>query len=100
MPSHPNRTSPPSRTWSPRPTPQRAGATAALLAASGVAVALATVLLGQKYFGWGSESVKLLLGLKKGQQPPSTIIDSGVDIVTKENVEAYVAEWNKLAAGQ
>jgi ribose transport system substrate-binding protein len=60
----------------------------------------ATVLLGQKYFGWGSESVKLLVGLKKGQQPPSTIIDSGVDIVTKENVDAYVAEWNKLAAGQ
>jgi ribose transport system substrate-binding protein len=60
----------------------------------------ATVLLGQKYFGWGSESVKLLVGLKKGQQPPSAIIDSGVDIVTKENVDAYVAEWNKLAGGQ
>jgi ribose transport system substrate-binding protein len=60
----------------------------------------ATVLLGQKYFGWGSESVKLLAGLKKGQQPPAPIIDSGVDIVTKENVDAYVAEWNKLAGGQ
>ena len=60
----------------------------------------ATVLLGQKYFGWGSETVKLLVGLKKGQQPPSQIIDSGVDIVTKENVDAYVAEWNKLAGGQ
>jgi ribose transport system substrate-binding protein len=60
----------------------------------------AHVLLGQKYFGWGSETVKLLVGLKKGQQPPSPIIDSGVDIVTKENVDAYVAEWNKLAGGQ
>ena len=60
----------------------------------------AHVLLGQKYFGWGSETVKLLVGLKKGQQPPSTIIDSGVDIVTKENVDAYVAEWNKLVAGK
>ena len=60
----------------------------------------ATVLLGQKYFGWGSETVKLLAGLKKGQQPPSAIIDSGVDIVTKDNVDAYVAEWNKLAGGQ
>jgi ribose transport system substrate-binding protein len=60
----------------------------------------AHVLLGQKYFGWGSESVKLLVGLKNGQQPPSAIIDSGVDIVTKDNVDAYVAEWNKLTAGQ
>jgi ribose transport system substrate-binding protein len=60
----------------------------------------AHVLLGQKYFGWGGESVKLLVGLKKGQQPPSAIIDSGVDIVTKDNVDAYVAEWNKLAGSQ
>lgn len=60
----------------------------------------AHVLLGQKYFGWGSESVKLLVGIKKGQNPPSPIIDSGVDIVTRENVDQYVAEWNKLLSGQ
>jgi ribose transport system substrate-binding protein len=60
----------------------------------------AHVLLGQKYFGWGSESVKLLVGLKKGQQPPSPIMDSGVDIVTRENVDQYVAEWNRMASGQ
>ena len=38
--------------------------------------------------------------MKNGQQQPSAIIDSGVDIVTKDNVDAYVAEWNKLAGGQ
>jgi ribose transport system substrate-binding protein len=57
------------------------------------------VLLGQKYFGWGSESVKLLHGIKSGKQPPSTIIDSGVDVVTKDNVEQYAEQWKKMAAG-
>jgi ribose transport system substrate-binding protein len=57
------------------------------------------VLLGQKYFGWGSESVKLLHGIKNGQNPPSPIIDSGVDIVTKENVEQYVETWRKMEKG-
>jgi ribose transport system substrate-binding protein len=60
----------------------------------------AHVLLGQKYFGWGSETVKLLVNLKNGQKPPSAIIDSGVDIVTKDNVDQYVAEWNRLSSGQ
>ncbi len=60
----------------------------------------ATLLLGQKYFGWGGESVKLLAKLKAGQQPPSTIIDSGVDIVTKDNVDEYVTNWNRMMQGQ
>jgi ribose transport system substrate-binding protein len=55
------------------------------------------VLLGQKYFGWGSESVRLLRDLNKGQQPPSSIIDSGVDVVTRENVDAYEQQWKKMA---
>ena len=58
------------------------------------------VLLGQKYFGWGSETVKLLHGIKNGRMPPSPIINSGVDIVTKENVEQYAEQWKKLEAGQ
>jgi ribose transport system substrate-binding protein len=60
----------------------------------------AHVLLGQKYFGWGSETVKLLVNLKNGQKPPSAIIDSGVDIVTKDNVDQYVADWNRLSSTQ
>ena len=58
-----------------------------------------TVLIGQKYFGWGSESVKLLYDLKKGKAPSSTIIDSGVDVVTKENVDDYAAKWKKMESG-
>jgi ribose transport system substrate-binding protein len=55
------------------------------------------VLLGQKYFGWGTEPVKLLHDIKQGKNPPSPIIDSGVDVVTKENLEQYRAEWKKMA---
>ena len=57
------------------------------------------VLLGQKYFGWGSESVKLLHGIKNGRMPPSPIINSGVDVVTRENVDEYAEQWKKLEAG-
>ena len=58
------------------------------------------VLLGQKYFGWGSESVKLLHDIKNGKQPPAAIIDSGVDVVTKENVDQYEQQWKKMAGPQ
>jgi len=54
------------------------------------------VLIGQKYFGWGSESVKILAGLKAGQKPPAEIIDSGVDVVTPANLDKYVADWARL----
>jgi ribose transport system substrate-binding protein len=58
------------------------------------------VLLGQKYFGWGSESVRLLYDIKNGKPPATPIVDSGVDVVTKANVDEYVAGWKKLEAGQ
>jgi len=58
------------------------------------------VLLGQKYFGWGAEPVRILAELKAGKQPPSPIIDSGVDVVTAANVDEYVAAWKKLEAGK
>jgi ribose transport system substrate-binding protein len=57
------------------------------------------VLLGQKYFGWGSESVKLLNDIKNGKKPATAIIDSGVDVVTKDNVEQYAEQWKKMQAG-
>ena len=57
------------------------------------------VLLGQKYFGWGSEPVKILHGIKNGRMPATPIIDSGVDIVTRENAEAYLAEFKRLESG-
>jgi ribose transport system substrate-binding protein len=58
-----------------------------------------TVLIGQKYFGWGSEAVKLLYDIKQGKNPSSPIIDSGVDVVTKDNVEDYAAKWKKMESG-
>jgi ribose transport system substrate-binding protein len=54
------------------------------------------VLLGQKYFGWGGESVRLLADIKAGKMPANPIIDSGVDIVTAANVDQYVTSWNAL----
>ena len=57
------------------------------------------VLIGQKYFGWGSESVKLLYDIKHGKMPASPIINSGVDVVTKENLDDYIAKWKKMESG-
>src|SRR3954465_8198893 len=57
------------------------------------------VLVGQKYFGWGSEPVKLLYDITQGKMPPRTIIDSGLDVVTRENVEDYVLLWKKMESG-
>jgi len=57
------------------------------------------VLVGQKYFGWGSESVKLLYDIKQGKMPPAAIIDSGLDVVTKENLDDYIAKWKKMESG-
>ena len=50
------------------------------------------VLLGQKLWGWGHESMRMLREIKAGKKVPE-INDSGVDIVTKENVEAYAEKW-------
>ena len=59
----------------------------------------AQVLIGQKYFGWGSETIKLLHQIVNGQKPATTIIDSGVDVVTQENVDAYIAQWKVMESG-
>ena len=58
------------------------------------------ILIGQKYFGWGSEPVKMLAGIKAGKMPTATIIDSGVDVVRQDNVDAYVEAFKKLEAGK
>lgn len=61
----------------------------------------AHVLIGQKYFGWGSESIRLLHNyVVKNEKPASTFIDSGVDVVTKENVDSYIEKWNKMVKGE
>jgi ribose transport system substrate-binding protein len=57
------------------------------------------VLLGQKYFGWGGESVRLLYDIVHGKRPVSPIIDSGVDVVTADNVDAYLKMWKAMEGG-
>ena len=58
------------------------------------------ILIGQKYFGWGEEPVKMLAGIKAGRMPTATIIDSGVDVVRADNVDAYIAQFKKLEEGK
>ena len=49
-------------------------------------------LVGQKYYAWGYESVKILKGLRDGKTYPA-FVDSGLDVVTRENVDAMAAKW-------
>ena len=58
------------------------------------------VLLGQKYFGWGGESVQLLYDIVHGKRPANPIIDSGVDVVTADNVDAYLKMWKAMEGGR
>lgn len=54
------------------------------------------MLIGQKLWGWGYESVTMLRGMvKEGKKYPA-VIDSGVDIVTKDNVEHYAQKWKTM----
>ncbi len=57
------------------------------------------VLLGQKYFGWGAESIRLLNDIINGKKPASAVIDSGVDIVTLKNLDEYLALFKKMESG-
>jgi len=57
------------------------------------------VLLGQKYFGWGGESIRLLSDIIHGKRPANPIIDSGVDVVTADNVDAYLKMWKAMESG-
>ncbi|HAV24017.1 MAG TPA: ABC transporter substrate-binding protein [Bacteroidetes bacterium] len=54
------------------------------------------VLVAQKLWGWGYHSVSMLHGIIKEKKKYPDIIDSGVDIVTKDNVEEYAAKWKTM----
>lgn len=56
-------------------------------------------LVGQKYFGWGAEAVRLLADIKAGRMPPEPIIDSGVEVVTADNVDEFLVRWHQLESG-
>lgn len=52
-------------------------------------------LVGQKYFGWGEESVRLLKQIHDGNPPKEVYQYSEMDLVTPENVDAYLEQWRK-----
>ncbi len=57
--------------------------------------------VGQKYFGWGSQSVKILHEIvADGKLPERVFVDSGVDLVTRDNVDEYVKKWKKMERGE
>ena len=58
------------------------------------------ILIGQKYFGWGTEPVKMLADIKAGKMPTQKIVDSGVDVVRQDNVDAYIEAFRKLEEGK
>lgn len=54
------------------------------------------VLLGQKYFGWGYESVRLLMdNIVHSKSPEKPMINAPLDRVTKENADEYGKNWDK-----
>jgi len=56
--------------------------------------------IGQKYFGWGAEPTRILYEIvTEGKYPENKIVDSGVDVVTPENVDDYHKKWEKMERG-
>jgi len=58
------------------------------------------LLIGQKYFGWGEQSVRLLKRLHDGEKIAEVYQYSGMDVVTKDNVDAYVEQWKRWERGE
>jgi ribose transport system substrate-binding protein len=57
------------------------------------------LLVGQKYFGWGEESVRLLKRIINGDRPTQPYHYSGMDVVTRDNLDAYLEQWKRWKAG-
>ncbi len=54
-----------------------------------------SALLGQKYFGWGYDTVSLMHGHLTSGTEVSDFIDSGVDVVCANNVDDMTAKWQR-----
>lgn len=52
-----------------------------------------SALVGQKYWGWGYDSIQIVYDRVVEQKEFSPFIDTGVDIVTRNNVDAMLAAW-------
>ena len=57
------------------------------------------LLVGQKYFGWGEESVRLLKAIHDGERPQNVYHYSGIDVVTRDNLDQYLEQWKRWEAG-
>lgn len=57
------------------------------------------LLIGQRYFGWGEEPVRILKSIHDGQRPQQVYQDSGMDVVTRDNLDAYLEQWKRWVAG-
>jgi len=51
-------------------------------------------LVGQKYWGWGYDSIQILYDYIVNEQEFPDWIDSGMDIVTIHNVDVMIEAWN------
>ena len=52
-----------------------------------------SVLIGQKYWKWGYDSIQIMYDRLVHQQTFPTFIDTGLDIVTRKNVDAMKEAW-------
>ena len=57
------------------------------------------LLVGQKYFGWGEQSVRLLRRLAAGEKLERVFFYSGIDLVTRDNLDAYLEQWKQWEKG-
>jgi len=55
-----------------------------------------SALVGQKYWGWGYDTVQIIYDYLVEERPPAgPFVDSGIDIVTTNNVEAMIDAWER-----
>ncbi|MBN1679682.1 MAG: sugar ABC transporter substrate-binding protein, partial [Anaerolineae bacterium] len=50
-------------------------------------------LVGQKYWGWGYDTVNMAFNHVLNKYPFADWTDSGMDIVTENNVDAMAEAW-------
>ncbi|TVQ61772.1 MAG: sugar ABC transporter substrate-binding protein [Phycisphaerales bacterium] len=59
------------------------------------------VLVGQPYYGWGYEAVKMIFDeIHNDQRPENEIVIAEMDIVTRDNVDEFVGRWERWLQGQ
>jgi len=52
-----------------------------------------TALIGQKYWGWGYESIQIVYDRVVHAKTYPPFIDTGMDVVTAHNVDAMIRAW-------